>query len=131
MTLKTLGDLSAELHKSAEHRKQYRLQKPFYDLTLEILNRRKKLGLTQKELAKRIGTHQSAISRIESAEHNSRLGTLVQIAEALETWLEIKLVPNLHLNDEDYELFQVSGHSSSSQKSYTSSTEQESIEFSV
>ncbi len=130
---KTLKDLVAELHKDPEHQKQYRLQKPFYDLTLEILKRRKKLGLTQKELADKVGTHQSAISRIEAAENDVRLSTLTQIAEALDAWLEIKLIPNLHIKDEDYKrLDSVSGSGVTAPKSFRSSPSKEkTIEYSL
>lgn len=97
----SFNDLLCELDKDPEFRRQYRLQKPYYDLLLEVIKRRKDLNLTQGELAERVGTHQSAISRIESGEHNSRLRTLIEIAEALEARLEIRLVPFLDWVDED------------------------------
>ena len=97
----TFEDLLCELEKSPEYRRAYRRQKPLYDLVFEIITRRNELGLTQKELADRAGTHQSAISRIESGEHNPRLNTLVEIAEGLESRLEIRLVPILEFEDKD------------------------------
>jgi DNA-binding XRE family transcriptional regulator len=48
--------------------------------------------LTQKELARRTSTSQSAISRIEDADYNSlKLETLYRIAEALDLPLAIRL----------------------------------------
>jgi transcriptional regulator with XRE-family HTH domain len=38
--------------------------------------RRLRLGLTQKELAARMGTRQSAVSDLESGRHTPTLGTL-------------------------------------------------------
>jgi transcriptional regulator with XRE-family HTH domain len=40
-------------------------------------------GLTQQELAKRMGTSHSAISRIESGQHKTSVDTLQRLAEAL------------------------------------------------
>ena len=101
--LPTLGDLLTELDRDPDFRREYRRQKPYYDLLLEIVRLRKQLNLTQSELAKRASTHQSRISRIESGEHNIRIGTLIEIAEALEAQVEIRLVPIRHdLEGEDY-----------------------------
>ncbi len=93
VAVSTFNDLLCELEKDPEFRREYRRQKPYYDLLLEVVRRRKELNLTQKDIAERVGTQQSAISRIESGEHNARLSTLVEIADALEARLEIRLVP--------------------------------------
>jgi transcriptional regulator with XRE-family HTH domain len=42
------------------------------------------LGLTQAELADRMGTSHSAISRIESGQHPTTVTTLQRLAEALD-----------------------------------------------
>lgn len=98
----TLEALFGELYKDPEFRKEYDRQKPYYDLILEVIRGRKRLGLTQQELAEKAGKQQSAISRIESGEYNIRFKTLIEIAEALEAKVEIKLVPKFHVADEDY-----------------------------
>jgi len=98
----TFEDLTSELERSPEFRKEFRRQKPFYDLILEIIRRRKELNLTQEELATRAGMPQSSISRMESGEHNVRLGTLIEVAEALEARVEIRLVPIHYVEDEEY-----------------------------
>jgi transcriptional regulator with XRE-family HTH domain len=98
----THEDLVAELERDPEFQKADRQIKPYYDLLMEVFNRRKELGLTQQQLAERADTHQSSISRIESAEHDLRLSTIIQVAEALETRLELKLVPIFEIGDEDY-----------------------------
>jgi transcriptional regulator with XRE-family HTH domain len=41
------------------------------------------LGLSQAELAKRMGTSHSAISRIESGQHRTSVATLQRLADAL------------------------------------------------
>lgn len=52
-------------------------------------------GLTQAELAKRIGTQPSQISRIEDADYTGHsVETLRRIAKALHATLRIELVPD-------------------------------------
>jgi predicted transcriptional regulator len=94
-------EVLGELNKSAEFRKEKRKLNPFFDLVVEIINRRNELGLSQKELAERAGTHQSRISKIESAEFDVRLSTLIEIAEALDTELKIKMVPIVEHEHQD------------------------------
>ena len=86
-------DMSSMLNENPEFMKEKRKIRPYYELVTEIINRRVQLRLSQKELAEKAGTHQSRISKIESAEQDVRLSTLIAIAEALETELEIRLVP--------------------------------------
>jgi ribosome-binding protein aMBF1 (putative translation factor) len=51
-------------------------------------------GLTQKRLAEIVGTKQSVIARLESADYEGHsLSMLIRIAEALDNRLVIDLVP--------------------------------------
>lgn len=51
--------------------------------------------LTQKQLADMLGTQQSAIARLEDADHEGHsLGLLRRIAEALNQTLEVRFVPH-------------------------------------
>ena len=97
----TLEELLFELDKDAGFRREYQRQKPFYDLIIEIIKRREELGLTQRDLADRAGTHQSAISRLESGRHNARLSTLIDVGEAMSARLEIRYVPLIDWEDEE------------------------------
>ena len=55
---------------------------------------RTQAGLSQAELAERIGTKQSVISRLEDADYDGHsLGVLQRIAAALGQSLEIRLLP--------------------------------------
>ena len=60
----------------------------------EILRARTSSGLTQKELAARVGTTQSAIARLESAaaKHSPSIATLQKYARALGYRVEVRLV---------------------------------------
>ena len=60
----------------------------------EFLKARTAQGLTQAQVAERIGTTQSAVARMESGQgrHSPSLATLSKYAEALGCRLEVKLV---------------------------------------
>ena len=60
----------------------------------EVLKARAESGLTQAEVAERIGTTQSAIARLESAEprHSPSIATLQKYAKALGYTVEVRLV---------------------------------------
>lgn len=60
----------------------------------EFLKARAKTGITQAEIAERMGTTQSAIARLESGggKHSPSISTLRKYAKALGYRLELKLV---------------------------------------
>ena len=57
---------------------------PYEQLARIVIRRRLDLGLTQEQLAGRMGTSHSAISRIESGQHGTSVQTLQRLAAALE-----------------------------------------------
>src|SRR5438270_720831 len=57
---------------------------PYEQLARIVIRRRMELGLTQEQLAERMGTSHSAISRIESGQHSTSVQTLQRLAAALE-----------------------------------------------
>ena len=65
-----------------------------YALLDEFLKARAAHGLTQAQVAEKIGTTQSAVARMESGrgKHSPSLATLSRYAEALGCRLEVKLV---------------------------------------
>jgi ribosome-binding protein aMBF1 (putative translation factor) len=64
------------------------------EIASEIYTLREQAGLTQKQLAKRIGTTQSVISRLEDADYRGHsLEMLRRIAAALNCRIEIRIVP--------------------------------------
>lgn len=58
--------------------------RPFEEIARVVMLRRAELGLTQQELAERMDTTKSVISRIESGQHRSSTDTLRRLAEALD-----------------------------------------------
>ena len=70
-----------------EEAENLRIAKNIYEL-------RTKAGLSQAELAKRIGTTQSVISRLEDADYEGHsLPMLQRVASALDKRIEIHWVP--------------------------------------
>lgn len=63
---------------------------------LEVAKLRTLRGLTQEELAQRVGTHQSSISRLESGETEPSVSFLRRVVEAMDGRLEIRAVPREH-----------------------------------
>jgi transcriptional regulator with XRE-family HTH domain len=62
---------------------------PYEGVARFVIQRRAELGLTQEQLAERMGTSHSAISRIESGQHRTSVATLERLAEALDARLVI------------------------------------------
>jgi DNA-binding XRE family transcriptional regulator len=61
-----------------------------YDIAMQIIELRERLGLTQAELAERSGIDQGDISRIERGSTSPTARTLQRIAEALDA--DVRLV---------------------------------------
>jgi|ERR1700730_10408545 transcriptional regulator with XRE-family HTH domain len=57
---------------------------PYEGIARYVITRRAELDLTQVQLAERMGTSHSAISRIESGQHRTSVATLERLAEALD-----------------------------------------------
>jgi len=88
-----IEEVFLELNKDPEFRKADRAIKPRFEILKQVVIRRVDLKMTQSELAKKAGMHQSRISKVESADHDIRLSTLTSIAEALKCEVCIQLVP--------------------------------------
>lgn len=65
----------------AEYARSY----PFANVALAVTRLRGRLGLTQTEFAKKIGTTQSVVARLESGRHGVQVSLFNRIAEAIGT----------------------------------------------
>ena len=64
------------------------------EIARKIYDLRTKAGLSQRELAKKVGTSASAICRLEDADYDGHsLSMLKRIAEALDKRVEIRFLP--------------------------------------
>lgn len=84
-------ELKRDMLKDEEFKKEYEKLRPRYEAIQQIIEARKEQNMTQAELAKRIGTQKSNISRLESGNYNPTLDLLARIAEALGKSLSIQL----------------------------------------
>ena len=62
---------------------EYNNLQPIYEIKEQLIRIRIDQGLSQAELAKKVGTKQSAISRLESGDSNPGIEFLSKVAQAL------------------------------------------------
>ena len=82
-------DWEAEQMKRPEFRAEWEKLEAAYQVGSLRLRR----GLSQEELAARLGTTQSSIARLEAGRSEPRLAHLRRIAQALNARVELRLVP--------------------------------------
>jgi len=89
---RTLKEYIAEQMKSPEFKKAWENLDPEFQVLKAMIKAREKTGISQAELARRVGTKQSVISRLEhGAFSKATLETIKKMADALDMRLEIKL----------------------------------------
>lgn len=66
---------------------------PEFQIARQVIALRLKQGLTQEQLARKMGTKPSLISRLESATALPSLALVRKVAEALGAQVEIRLLP--------------------------------------
>ena len=89
----TFANFKKKALQDEEVRKEYNALKPLFAIKKQLVAARIAKGLTQDEIAKKIGTSKSNISRLESLNNNymPNLATLMKYAEALGMRLDIGL----------------------------------------
>ena len=88
-----LNEFKKKLMKNPEFAAEYEALGPQYELIAHIIRLRQMRGLTQAELADRLGTKQPAISRLEAGLDNPSVEFLSRVARALGARLILRLVP--------------------------------------
>ena len=92
MTRKTWDEVRRERADSPARRRGYERAGRTIRLAMEIHELREKRGLSQRELAERLGTTQSAVARLEAGNVSPSLPTLDKVAEALGVELVVSFV---------------------------------------
>ena len=77
--------------KDPEFKKEYDALEEEFALARELINARARAKLTQHEVARRMGTSQSAVARMESGKGLPSTSSLVKYARAVGRKIEIKL----------------------------------------
>lgn len=85
------SDVREMLMMDEEFRSEYEKLKPRYDVISQIIEERAKQNITQEELAFRVGTQKSNISRLESGTYNPSLDFLIKVAHSLGKEMKIIL----------------------------------------
>jgi len=75
--------------KDPEFRRGFEMEKKKLEISLAIIELRKKQKISQAQLAKKAGVKQSAIGRIEAGKQNLTIETLQQIASAFNKQLKV------------------------------------------
>jgi ribosome-binding protein aMBF1 (putative translation factor) len=89
---RTLKEHIREKMKDPEFKKAWDDLDPEFALLEGMIKAREKSGVSQAELARRVGTKQSVISRLErGAFSKATLETIKKVADALDMRLELKL----------------------------------------
>ncbi len=86
-------DIKSQWMKDADFRKAYHDLDLEYEISLELIQARINSGLTQEQIAVRMGTTQSVIARLESGRRLPSVKTLALYAKATHTRIHFNLVP--------------------------------------
>ena len=81
-----------EYHKNPKLKKLFDEYGKQLEIAYQILQMRKKQGISQLQLAKKIGTTQSNVARIETGQQNLTTSTLHKIAKAFKRDVKIEFV---------------------------------------
>lgn len=85
-------ELKKRWMKDPAFRKEYDALEPEFAVARQLIEARTRAGLTQQELADRMGTTQPVIARLESGRQKPTTKTLERFAKATGSKVEIRLV---------------------------------------
>jgi predicted transcriptional regulator len=91
MMSKSLDEKHREMMRDPEYSKAYEEHMPEFSIARELIRARTRSGLTQKEVAQRMGTTQSVIARMESGTPLPSLRSLQKYAQATGSKVKISL----------------------------------------
>ncbi len=81
----------AEALKKPGFKREYDALELEFSIIEQVIRKRLKKGLTQKQLADKIGTKQSAIARLEGGNTNPSVAFLEKVSKALGSKLQISI----------------------------------------
>jgi predicted transcriptional regulator len=89
--MKTLKDLKAQLLANPAIAAEYEAQAEEFAAARELIAARARAGLTQSEVAQRMGTTQSAVARLEGGKVAPSIRSLQRYAQAIGCRLALRL----------------------------------------
>ena len=84
-------ELKNDLLMDEKFSEEYERLRPRYELISQIIEVRKEQHMTQAELAQKVGTQKSNISRFESGNYNPSLDFLIKVAHSLGKNIKIQI----------------------------------------
>jgi ribosome-binding protein aMBF1 (putative translation factor) len=90
--MKDWNVVKRDLLKNPKLKKMYEESQPEFEIARAVIQARLQNKITQKELAKKINTTQSVISRVEQARTSPSISFLKRLAVALNTTLHVQFV---------------------------------------
>ena len=91
--MKTLKTLKAQLLADPSTRAAYEAQAPEFDMARELIAARSRAGLTQSDVAQRMGTTQSVIARLEGGKGVPSMRTVQRYAKAVGARAVVRIEP--------------------------------------
>ena len=91
--MKSLKDVKAQLLANAAVRQAYDAQAPEFELARELIAACTQAGLTQGEVAARMGATQSVVARIESGRGMPSMRTVQRFANAVGARAVVRMEP--------------------------------------
>lgn len=89
--MRNWGKVKKDLLRDVATKREYNKLAPRYAVISQLIAARLKKGITQKELAQKVGTKQSAIARLEGGMTNHTLEFLSKIASVMGYKLTVQL----------------------------------------
>ena len=86
-------DLHRKWMENPKFRQEYEKLEPEFAIARTIIEARIKNKVSQEELAKKMGTGQAVISRLESASSSPSLSLIKRLASALNLKVELRFTP--------------------------------------
>ena len=90
-----ISDMHKKWIKEPEYRKAYDALEGEFALAEAVIDARNRVGLTQAQLARKMGTTQPVLARLEGGRARPSIRTLERLAKATGTRLLIRFEPRL------------------------------------
>ncbi len=88
-----ISDMHKKWMKEAEYRRAYNALEEEFALAKAVIDARNRAGLTQEELARKMGTTQPVVARLEGGRTRPSMRTLERFAKATGSRLLIRFEP--------------------------------------
>jgi ribosome-binding protein aMBF1 (putative translation factor) len=89
----SLANLRSKLLTDPDVKAEYERLGPIFAVVGEMIEARQEAGLTQAEVASRMGTTQSVVARLETARHMPTFDLVARYAAAIGRRIDVHLIP--------------------------------------